>query len=189
MAGLVHEQKQDKSYREWPAPELGVNPNHQQHGAAGLQQDREKLQEREQNKFQFREELCDHDANHGYRTKRFFQTAPSGLGLRRLELRSFGLNIHCRKLDRRIVKFVKSFTEIVEHIAWKQRLFARLPTKDRNLGSPPARPRAESGRIVKRYTLTNHDSESTGENGSHPGGRHSWIGRGRIAERLVPYAH
>src|SRR6266567_418334 len=31
---------------KWPTPELGVNPDHQQHGAARLQQDRQELQER-----------------------------------------------------------------------------------------------------------------------------------------------
>jgi len=46
MTGFVHEQEQDKSERELPAPHLGIDPDHQQHGPAGFQQNGEKFQER-----------------------------------------------------------------------------------------------------------------------------------------------
>ena len=91
----MHEQKEDKSHGKSPAPELRIDPDHQQHGSTGLQQDRQELQERQKNKLQFREKLRDQDPHHGNGAERFFDTTPGCLSLRWLELRFFGLKIHC----------------------------------------------------------------------------------------------
>jgi len=107
-----------KSERELPAPEPSVNPDHQQHGAARLEQDWQELEERQQKKLQFREKLCDHDANYCNWAKRFFHPAPSGLGGWRLVfLGFFGLKIHWRKLDRHAVQFIKRVAQMIENIA------------------------------------------------------------------------
>ena len=59
----MDKQEEDESDGEPPAPELHVDPDHQQHRAAGLQQDGKKLQQRQQDEFQLCEKLCDEDPN------------------------------------------------------------------------------------------------------------------------------
>ena len=95
MAGFVHQQKQDKSERELPAPHPGIDPDHQQHGPAGLQQNGKKFQERKEYKLQLREKLRDQHSNHPERRERFFHPAPGRfLGRRLVLLDWFGLKIH-----------------------------------------------------------------------------------------------
>src|SRR5205823_7940423 len=95
MSGFMHQQEQDKSERESPAPHLGIDPDQQQHGSAGFQQDRKELQERQQNKLQLCEKLRDHDADYSNWTKGFLHPAPrSFLGRRLVLFDWFGLKIH-----------------------------------------------------------------------------------------------
>ena len=95
MARFMDEQKKDKTKRELPTPQLHVNPDHQQHGAAGLQQDRQELQEGQKNDLELRKEFCDYDAHDRDRTQRFFYPAPGGLlGRRLVFLGVSSLNIH-----------------------------------------------------------------------------------------------
>ena len=95
MTRFMDKQKQDESKREPPPPQVHVNPDHQQHGAAGFQQNGKKFQQREENDLELREKLCDGDAHHCKRTQSLFYPAPGGLLGRRFVLfSSFGLNIH-----------------------------------------------------------------------------------------------
>src|SRR6266480_6468427 len=94
MAAFMYEQKEDKTERELPAPYLGVDPDHQQHCAARLQQDRKKFQERQKNELELREKLCDHDAHYRDWAKRLLNSAPGGLSFWRLVLGLLRLQIH-----------------------------------------------------------------------------------------------
>src|SRR5437867_2780521 len=94
MAAFMYEQKEDKTERELPSPYLGIDPDHQQHCAARLQQDRKKFQERQKNELELRKKLCDHDAHHSDWAKRLLHPAPSRLGLWSLVFCLLGLKIH-----------------------------------------------------------------------------------------------
>jgi hypothetical protein len=84
MARFMDEQKQDKTQRELPSPQLHVNPDHQQHGAAGLQQNG-------QDEFELRKKFCDHDTHDRDRAQRLFYPAPGSLFSWRLVL--LGLSV------------------------------------------------------------------------------------------------
>jgi hypothetical protein len=95
MAAFMHEQEEDETERELPSPHLRIDPDHQQHGAAGFQQDWKKFQERQKNELELREKLRDHDANYCEWPERFFHPAPGCLfGWRFVLLGSFRLKIH-----------------------------------------------------------------------------------------------
>src|SRR6266487_977213 len=95
MAAFMYEQKKDKTERKLPPPYLGVDPDHQQHCAARLQQDRKKFQERQKNELEVREKLRDHDTHDRDRAQRLFYTAPRRLlGRRLVVLGPFGLNVY-----------------------------------------------------------------------------------------------
>jgi hypothetical protein len=83
----MDEQKENKTERELPSPQLHVNPDHQQHGAAGLQQGW-------QDEFEFRQKFCDYNAHYGNGAQRLFNAAPGRLLSWRLVLLGlYGLNI------------------------------------------------------------------------------------------------
>ena len=56
MAAFVHEQKQDKAHRPFPTPDTGINADHQDHGAASLNQNW-------QQEFDFADELQNDNAD------------------------------------------------------------------------------------------------------------------------------
>src|SRR5438876_12460432 len=94
MAAFMYEQQKDKTERELPSPDLGVDPDHQQHCAPRLQQDRKKFQERQKNEFELRKKLCDHDADHRDWAERLFKPAPACFSLWSLVFCLLGLKIH-----------------------------------------------------------------------------------------------
>ena len=96
MTGFMHEQKQDEANTELPAPHRGVNPNHQQHGAAGFQENGQEFEQRQNEKLKLRKKLRDERGNDSHRTKRFLHPAPGSLGARRCKLRAFVSKIHPR---------------------------------------------------------------------------------------------
>ncbi len=51
MPAFVDEQKHHEADRELPTPHHRINPNHQHHRAAGLEQDRQELERREDEEF------------------------------------------------------------------------------------------------------------------------------------------
>src|SRR5207245_10304983 len=94
MAAFVHEQEQNETNAELPAPHSGVDPNHKQHGAAGFQEDRQKLEQRQKEKFQLRKKLRDECGSDSHGTERFPHAAPASLSARPCKLRAFGSKIH-----------------------------------------------------------------------------------------------
>ncbi len=81
MTALVHEQKQNESESELPAPELSINPDHEQHGAARFQDDRQKLERRQKKKLQFREKFCDQDRDDSHWPERFLRARQKRVAL------------------------------------------------------------------------------------------------------------
>src|SRR5207244_11373490 len=71
MSALVHEQKQDKTDRPFPTPDAAVNADHQNHRAAGFEQNR-------QDEFDLADEFQDDDPDHADRAKRFFYFVRGG---------------------------------------------------------------------------------------------------------------
>src|SRR5437879_1492118 len=96
MPAFVDEQEHHKADRELPTPHHRVNPDHQQHRAAGLEQERQELERGEDEEFQFRKKLRDYDAYDRDRAERFLQAAPPIVArLRRgFDWRAFGWRIH-----------------------------------------------------------------------------------------------
>lgn len=90
----MDQKQQNETQRELPSPELGVDPNHQQHCAAGLEQNRQELQKRQKDELKLREKLRDHDADHGKRAERFLYSAPASLFNWSRVFCFFRLNIH-----------------------------------------------------------------------------------------------
>ena len=96
MATFMHKQEKYEADTEFPTPHRGIDPNHQQHGAAGFEQNGEKLQRRQEEEFELRKELRDHHANDRDGAERFFYAAPSRLSSRRrcFKLTTSRLKIH-----------------------------------------------------------------------------------------------
>jgi hypothetical protein len=69
VSAFVDEHQQNKPDREPNSPEHGVNPNGQDHGAAGFQDDRKKLEDGHQGKFEFGEKR---DNGHADRSQGLF---------------------------------------------------------------------------------------------------------------------
>jgi hypothetical protein len=68
MPALVQEQKQNKSNRPFPSPDARVNADHQNHRAAGFEQNW-------QDKLDLADEFQDDDADHADWAERFFYLA------------------------------------------------------------------------------------------------------------------
>ena len=71
MTALVDKQQENETDAEPPSPQHGVDPNHQQHRAAGLEQNRQELEQRQNEELQFGEKLYDEHADGGERPERF----------------------------------------------------------------------------------------------------------------------
>src|SRR4029077_19962890 len=95
MAGFVYQQKQDKTKGELPAPNMGIDPDHQQHRSAGFQQDRQEFQKRKKSELQSREKVRDQNSDCCKRSQRFFYSAPGRfLGRSFVLLGWFSLKVH-----------------------------------------------------------------------------------------------
>ena len=80
MAALMDEDQHDKARREPPAPNHGVYPNREDHGAAGFEDDREKFKHRKHEEFQFPQEIEDQCEQAADRAEILFEFVAKGDG-------------------------------------------------------------------------------------------------------------
>ena len=76
VAAFVQEQQDDKTDAPFPAPELGIDPDHEDHRAARFQDDREEFEKRENEEFQLRAKFQHDDADHDEWTEKLPRLAP-----------------------------------------------------------------------------------------------------------------
>lgn len=89
MTALVQKQEDDEADAPFPAPELSINPDHEDHRAARFQDDWEKLEQREDEELQLRAEFQHDDPDNYERSDKLPQLAPEAFA-RAEEGREFG---------------------------------------------------------------------------------------------------
>src|SRR5206468_773999 len=91
--------------------------------------------------------------------------------------------------DAEVLQFFEGVSEVIENIAWQQRLLGLIAVENCDLRCAPAQPCADSRRVVKREALTKQAGANSGENIAHSSGGHSRVACGVVAQRPTAFSH
>jgi len=94
MAALVNEQEQNKTERELPTPDAGVDSNRKQHRSSRLENDRQEFERGQNEKLQLGEKLRDYHSCGSQWSQRLLSSSPKVLAVWTGNLGDLRLSIH-----------------------------------------------------------------------------------------------